>query len=75
MKETTASEAIQNLISVGATFNFNPGGESTIESSVFFKKDAQKERDMAIRAEAIQEIMNNRNVGREEAEQILNNPF
>ena len=75
MKETTASEAIQNLIRIGATFNFNPGGESTIESRVIFKKDAQKERDLAIKEEAIQEIMDNRKVSREEAEAIMNNPF
>lgn len=77
MKVRTISEAIQYELNHGSTplTQKETGGEHTIQSRIIFKRDIQKERDLAIRDELLLEIMENRNVNREEAIRILDNPF
>lgn len=77
MKETTISQAIQNLSKLGITVQIpNETEEERMNRSrIIFKRATQKERDLAIRDELLLEIMENRNVNREEAIRILDNPF
>ena len=51
------------------------GEEPTEKSRIIFKKDTAKERDLAIREQVIQEMMERRGITREEALKILANPF
>ncbi len=51
------------------------GQEPSNQSRGIFKQDTGRNRDLAIKEQALSEIMENRKVSREQAEAILSNPF
>lgn len=72
----TTKSSTEILAKHGIMRRRRPEEEGTSqESRLIFKKDMREARDLAIREEVIQEIMDNRGVSREEAERIMNNPM
>lgn len=77
MEKLTISAAIRILSEHGIKVQTpkKQEGAHTTASKIIFRKDLQRQRDLEIREQVIQEIMENRGISKEEALKIMANPF